>query len=591
MQQRPLPTLIRFGEFEFNPQTEELRRRGLRLKLSLQSAQVLSILLERAGELVTRQELQKQLWHEETFVDFDHGLNNAVNKLREVLGDSTARPRFIETLPRRGYRFLATADVIRSVRPSGKVMLAVLPFRNLSRDPDQDYFADGLTEEMIVQLGRLQPESLGVIACTTMMLYKSSEKTADAIAGELQVDYILEGSVRREGTRVRITAQLIQSSDEAHLWADSYQRELSDILRVQHSVARAVAAQIRLQLSAQAECRLATAGSVNPTAYDAYLKGRYHFNRYTPDGLARSIHYYQAAIAAHPGYAQAHAALAEAYTNLSFGLGAAAPRDCCPKARQAAAAALEADDSLAVAHALMGWTLLVCAWDWRGAEQELRQALALNRNSVEAHYYYSILLSALMRHEEALAEACAAKELDPLSLLMTTNIGWRHQFARRFAEAIAMFQKALEMSPEFFAARGNLGETYLLLGQPERALAEFEQMAPLGDSPWPVELLARAYSASGQKDRAEQMKQKLLGQAHESYVPPYRLALLSVGLGQYSQALDWLERAYEERDTWLIFSKTDPRLDPLRKDIRFRSLLRRIGFVSRTVRQQWTVKP
>src|SRR6266852_6083080 len=346
------PQVVRFGPFEADLHAGELRRHGLRIKLQEQPFQILAMLLERPGNVVTREELQKKLWPTDTFVDFDHGLGSAINKLRQALGDSAENPRYIETLPKRGFRFIAVVERGRGASgyfiwqrwhtrgaPQGKVMLVVLPFENLSRDPKQEFFSDGMTEEMITQLGGLEPQRLGVIARASAMQYKHSTKSAAQIGGELGVDYLLEGSARRAGGRVRITAQLIQVRDETHVWAESYEGDLRDILKLQREVAAAVAREIQLKLTPQQQARLGSTRPVNPEAHEAYLKGCFFWNKFTVEGLLRSEEYFQQAIDKDREYAPAYAGLATSYA-LQGNLSVLAPQEAYPKSKAAAARAI-----------------------------------------------------------------------------------------------------------------------------------------------------------------------------------------------------------------------------------------------------------
>lgn len=422
------PSIYRFGSFEFHSLTGELRKDGMRVHLEGQPVVILAMMLDRPNELVTREDFQKKLWPSDTFVDFEQSLNAAIRRLRSVLDDSAESPRYIETLARRGYRWIAplrdepptpTPEVVpahpRSTsrrmaawlvlaactvaatifltynglrsRPGGHtVMLVVLPFQNLSEDPQQEYFADGMTEEMITQLGSLNPEQLGVIARTSALQYKTSHKNAGVIARELNVNYLLEGSVRRYEQRIRVTAQLIQASDQAQIWADSYDSDIGDILKVQSEVAGAIAGQIRLQLTPQTKERLANTPRVNALAHDAYLQGQHAWDLRDKGGMARSIEQFQRAIEIDPSYANAHAALARAYA-LSPVYGIMPALEAMPRARDAATHAIALDDSLAGGHSMMGFIKAHYEYDWSAAEQEFQKALKLNPSDPYAHLF------------------------------------------------------------------------------------------------------------------------------------------------------------------------------------------------------------
>jgi TolB-like protein/DNA-binding winged helix-turn-helix (wHTH) protein len=438
--------VIRFGVFELDLAAGELRKSGIKVRLQEQPFQILSLLLERPGQVVTRDEIQQKLWPDGTFVDFEHSLNAAVKRLREALEDSADNPQFVETVPRRGYRFIYPVEghAARSRRwvwalalaalpalltlllalnvgglrdrlwpradsPAKRIMLAVLPCDNLSGDPEQEYFSDGMTDEMIAQLGRLQPARLGVIARTSAMHYKGTDKHVDEIGRELGVEYILECSVRREGDRVRITAQLIQVSDQTHLWAASYERELAGIFAIQSEVSRQIARSLEVELLPAERARPSGAGTINPEAYEAYLKGRYFWNKRTEEGIKKSLDYFQQAVARDPDYALAYSGLADAYLVGIF-VGYLPSQDNHPKGLAAALRAVELDDTLAEAHASLANFEI---GNWLVEEKELKRAIELNPNYAPARIWYAMHLSARGRHEEALAEGKKALELDP----------------------------------------------------------------------------------------------------------------------------------------------------------------------------------
>ena len=426
---------VRFGVFEFDFRSGELRKQGLKIKLRGQPVQVLAMLLEQAGEVVTREELQRKLWPADTFVDFEQSLNAAVKRLRQALDNSAENPRFVETLARQGYRFISPVHpagpasrlpepspkastvsqlgtrtrlvgilvvvvllvaaggyLVRRLWPrahvsAGNIRLVVLPFSNYSRDPSQEYLSDGITEEIITQLGSLHPEQLAVIARTSAMRYKSTK-----IGRELAVDYIVEGSVRRAGDRVRISAQLIQTSEQTHLWAKGYERDLRDILDVENEVARAIADEIRLKLTPQQQARLLKPNPVDPEAYEAYLRGRYYWNKRTSAGLKKGIEYFEQAIEKEPGYAFSYVGLADSW-NLLGDYQYLPPRETYPKAREAATKALEMDGTLAEAHTSLAFVMFEYDWDWSGAEREFKKGLELKPSYATGHLWYAYYLS------------------------------------------------------------------------------------------------------------------------------------------------------------------------------------------------------
>lgn len=623
------PTLLRFGVFEMNLRTGELRKAGALIKLQQQPFRVLAALARHAGELVTREELRNEVWGEQTFVDFEQGLNFCVKQVRAALGDQADTPRFVETLPRRGYRFiapveavagspgaeeaaaprarpplssgeprlprraglalfglaaaLALAQLVGRERPPAqagqaeRVRLAVLPFQDLSADPEQDFFAEGLTEEMIAQLGRLQPARLAVIARTSAMKYKDPARDIAAIGRELRVDYVVEGSVRYAQGRVRIAAKLIETGGQTQLWAETYERDLQDVLALQSEVARAVAAGVRLTLTPQTEARLARAARVDPEAYELFLRGRFFWNRRDAEGLRRSIEYFEKAIARQPDYALAYAGIADA--NIVLGDQGNAPAgEALPRARAAALRALQIDPSLAEAQASLAMVRGVYDWDWPGAEQGFRRAIDLNPSYATAHHWYAHLLRAIGRFEEAVAETRRAQELDPLSLIINSNVGSALFYAGRYGEAAAQYRRTIEMNPDWAPAHWGLGRTLRKLGRVPEALAEHAKAVDAShrDAGY-VCTLANALALAGRRAGAQELLAEMEARAQRQYVSPYDLALVHAGLGDVERALASLERAYSERHSSLRQLRVDERLDPVRSDPRFEALARRVG--------------
>jgi TolB-like protein/Flp pilus assembly protein TadD len=437
-------SVLRFEVFELDLKSQELRRSGLPVKLQPQPFKVLALLASRPNQVVTRDEIQQQIWDKDTFVDFQQGLNFCIKKIRTALADDSDKPRYIETLPRRGYRFIAPVE---ETGPR-KVMLAVLPLENLSADPEQEYFSDGLTEEMIAQLGRLHPESLGVISRTSAMRYKGTDKGADEIGRELGVSYILEGTVRREASQVRITAQLIQVSDQTHLWAESYDRDVAAVFAVQSEVAQRIAHSLEVELLPAQVTRPASASSINPEAHEAYLKGRYNMNKRTPQGLQKGLRYFEQAVEKDPEYALAYAGVADTYILLgSTQYALLSPEEAMPRAKGAATKALEINDSLAEAHASLANVKLIYKWDWAGAEREFQRTLALHPGYSHAHHWYSLQLAATGRTEEGFSAIRRARRLDPLSPIINVTVGWHFYLARQYDRAVEDLRNTLEMEP------------------------------------------------------------------------------------------------------------------------------------------------
>jgi TolB-like protein/DNA-binding winged helix-turn-helix (wHTH) protein/tetratricopeptide (TPR) repeat protein len=632
---RPAPAgspPVRFGVYELDVRTGELRKGGTRIRLQEQPFQVLAALVERPGEVVTRDELRERLWPSGVIVDFDHSLNKAVNKLRDALGDAADNPRFIETLPRRGYRFLVpvsdsvkrpnsvvdTDDVGHPARevlevsgfwskpriltglaivamalgvmalwrtwpaqagpPPGRIMLAVLPFRNLAGSPDEDYFSDGLTEEMIAELGRLTSDDrLGVIARTSAMHYKNTSRLVTEIGRELGVDYILEGSIRRAGRRVRITAQLVQIRDQTNLWSESYDRDLADVFAIQDDVASRIASSLALELLPPQRSSRVSAPTTDIVAHEEYLKGRFLWSKRTEDGLRGSLDHFQRAVAADPGYARGYVGLADSY-NLLADYGALAPADALPRARGAALRALEIDPRLAEAHASLAWTTLVYDRDIASAEQGFRRAIALNPGYASAHQWYAFCLKAAGRHEEAMREVRRAQELDPLSLIINAVVAWHHYYARQYDDAIAQARRVAALDPTFSRVHSYLGWSLLEKGEYAPALEALQKATDLfGNSPARRAEMAHALAVAGRTAEARRVLGEMTTLAQTQYVEADLIARIHVGLGDRDRAFAWLERALAEHAPKLVLLRVDPRVDSLRSDPRFADLLRRAG--------------
>jgi TolB-like protein/DNA-binding winged helix-turn-helix (wHTH) protein/Tfp pilus assembly protein PilF len=641
---------IRTGLFEIDLASGQMHKNGRRVPLQEQPFRVLAMLLESPGEAVTRQELQARLWPADTYVGFDEGLNTAIRKLRTAFSDSAANPRFIETLPRRGYRFIAplsatgtesgfygnsvvvdpepprqdeqqantpdhpafSAEVLRwpwktvgvgvalvlvvavtayLVRthtypgPQKRTMLAVLPFQNLSNDPRQEYFSDGLTEETITDLGQLSPEHLGVIARTSAMAYKHTGKSVSQIGHELGVDYILEGSVRREGGKARVSAQLIRVSDQTHLWAQNYDRDLQDLLDVQNDLGKAIAEQVRANLTPQRQFELSRKHMVNPEAYDLYLKGRFYWNQRTPDAIKESIGYFQQATARDSNFALAYAGLADAY-NISNIIGPVSPRDSFPQAKAAATRAILLDPSLAEAHAALGMEKSHYEFDFPGAETEFLKAIEVNPNSTYAHLFYSnCFLMPMGRQTQAIAENKMALQLDPLSLPINNFMGMTYIFAADYGSAYRQFQHTIAMDPSFPLAHEYFGWLLTTMGRYREAIKENEKSDVLvGASPEEAAakatIMLRALESGGEKGFWQKHLDLDLAAMKQpgSYVPSSTLAADYALAGENDKAFAWLDKAYDEREGQSVtLLKVDPSFKNLRSDPRFSALLQKIG--------------
>jgi TolB-like protein/DNA-binding winged helix-turn-helix (wHTH) protein/Tfp pilus assembly protein PilF len=627
-------SVVRFGTYEVSFQSGEVRKAGLRIRIQQQPMKLLEILLERPAEVVTREELRGRIWPNESFGDFDQALNIAIAKLRSALGDSAENPRFIETLPKRGYRFIADVSIVdagaRTKRPEAEAegmlgtesghqvqgvgltiapkrrlwptrpvivalvvglsilavwvfrshggsptvirSLAVLPLDNLSGDASQDYFADGMTDELITDLAQIS--ALRVISRTSVMVYKGARKPLSEIARELNVDAVVEGTVLRSGERVRITAQLIQAPADKHLWAESYEGDLHDTLALQKEVASAIAGQIRIELTPKEQAGLKNAKVVNPEAYEAYLKGRYFWNRRTADGLKRAVDYFDQAIQKDPNYAQAYAGLADSYDLLGdWEYGVLAPNEAYPKAKAAAVKALELDNTLGEAHASLAFSLDVFDWDWGSAEREFRRAIALNPGYATAHHWYAWHLSEMGRNSEAIAEMRKAENLDPLSLIISADMAELLLVAHLNDEAIEQSRRTVDMDPNFAIAHYELGQAFVQEHSYNEAIAEFHQAIELSGGSIPcTSNLAYAYAVSNKRNEAVKI---LIDLKTRSTRNGSEIALIYVGLGEKDRAMQWLEKAYEEHFNPSILLR--PAFDPLRSDPRFQNLVHRVG--------------
>jgi len=629
--------IFRFGPYESRPRTRELLKHGSRLKIRPQPLQILNLLLSRAGDVVTREELRQELWTSDTFVDFERGLNSSVMELRAVLGDSAARGTYIETLVKIGYRFVAPVEVIerslgavlpqpklvaalppeQDVAPhipalrtkphkrswrwgiilvaamalvtviayvqfsrerhklaSGRIMLAVLPFENLTGDAGQDYFSDGLTEEMIAQMGRLDPNRIGVIARTSVMHYKNTALQLPQIAQDLHVQYVLEGSVRRDSDRVRINAELIQVKEQVPLWSRQYDRELSNLLALQDEIAHEVAEEIQLALgdarNASKRRPSIAAPATSYEAYDLYLKGRYFWNKRNAQSFRQAAEYFQLAIDKDPNYAPAYAGLADTFSMMSS-YGYAPPAEFIPKARAAALKALQIDESLAGAHASMAVIAQNYDWDWPRAEREYRRAIQLDPGYATAHQWYAECLGFEGRFDEAFAESDRARKLDPLSLIISADYAALLYFSRQYDRSIEEFRRVLEMEPNFPRA-------YIVIfplvekGLFAEALADVDKWKRVVDSPWPLSVQVYVYARSGQIDQARITLQKLQHMDQRQFIDPAAILMAHVGMDDKDETFAWLQKCYDARSP-LTTLKVDPMYDPLRSDPRFQKLL------------------
>jgi TolB-like protein/DNA-binding winged helix-turn-helix (wHTH) protein/Tfp pilus assembly protein PilF len=618
----PSRPLLRFGLFEADLDQRELRKDGRKVSLQEQPFQVLALLLERPGELVTREELQARLWPDGVFVDFEQGLNSAIKKLRAALGDSAESPRFVETLARRGYRFLGSVETVPHAFPAAPretgdrkgrrlilaatglaivvgglygtlgrwsstsgpvrpVMLVVLPFENLSQSPEEDYLSDGLTEEMIALMGRLHPGGLGVIGRASAMSYRNTRKRADEIGRDLGVDYLVSGSVRRTGARLRVTAELVRTRDQVQVWSASYDRELGDALDLQSELARAIVAEMPVRTAAAGSAPAARPQRVNPLAYESYLRGRYLLNRWTLEATREATASFERAVAEDPGYAPAWAFLGSALT-VSAHMRGLAPKEAMARARPALSKAIALDPGLAEVHSHDGWLKLTYEWQFEAAAEAFRRALALNPSFANAREGLALYEAAMGRVEESVAEMRRARELDPLFVPASADLCLVLYYGRRFEEAGGECQKALEMDPGSLPAHLFLTRLLEAQGRHEEAIESRIQAVAVnsGRQPWFShwrDQLRRVIRASGweaaHRDLIAWMKGNLQNDPQLAYSIAEEYALLGDG----AAALTWLEQAVDQRRYHLAFLKVEPRFDLLRGEPRFQSLLRRVG--------------
>jgi TolB-like protein/DNA-binding winged helix-turn-helix (wHTH) protein/Flp pilus assembly protein TadD len=644
-----------FADFTLQASEHHLRRGTQEIYLRPKTFETLLYLVKRHGHLVGKDELLDRVWAN-TIVT-DAAMAHCIEEIRKALGDDAYQPRFLKTIPRVGYKFIApviainvteegiveeeftavkvklieedqesadkfdasTAATVPEVRRAPSLFrlpslllsywslvsqkitllivifllliagglflnnrshhaihsLAVLPFTNLNADPAQDYFADGMTEALITELAKIS--AVRVISRTSVMQYKGAYRPLPEIARELHVDAVVEGSLLYSGEHVRITTQLIQASPERHLWAESYQREMGDILSLHNEVTRAIAKEIKAKLTPHEKAHLDKFRQVKPEAYQAYLKGRHFWNKRTPEGFNKGIEYFNQAIAIDPSYAPAFAGLADCY-NLLDDYNVLPPDEAVPLAKAAAEKALAIDSALAEAHASLGFALVRYDWDWIGAEKELKRAIELKPNYADAHHWYALQLAMMGRFEEAINEIFKAQKLDPLSLIINANIGWLYFFERNYDLAKEQLKRTLEMDQNFIAAHVKLGWVYEQEGKYEEAIAQFKNALALsGDDDETIGLFGTCYALSGRRAEAIKIANKLIAQSKQRYISAFWIAIIYASLGEKEYVFEWLNKGAAERNVGMVWLKVEPKLDRFRSDPRFFELSRIIG--------------
>jgi TolB-like protein/DNA-binding winged helix-turn-helix (wHTH) protein/Flp pilus assembly protein TadD len=639
------PGIVRFGDYEADLGSGELRKGGRKVRLQERPFQILAILLEQPGEIVTREAFSSRLWPANTFVDFDHSLNSSIKKLRDALGDDADHPLFVETLGGRGYRFIAPLRgpepaPARDLRPvpalavvaepapaapdepaaptrasrtalSGRSLtlflvvlvvllglvvghnaveqqrqrkkdrlsqsqtrsIAVLPLENLSNDPAQEFFADGMTDELITQLARLR--SLRVISRRSIIRYRGTKESVPQIARELGVDVIVEGSVARAGDRIRINVQVIDAATDHHMWARSYERDLRDVLALQGEVARAIVTEAPVARDMAELTRASAISPVSAAMYESYLKGLYYIGRETEEGLRQGVEHLKAALQVEPEYAPAWAALADAYYYLSNVY--VPPAQAMPLARAAAERALKIDDTLASAHTSLGLVQLYYDRNLQAAERELSRAIALTPNDGTAHLWYGMYWALRRRPENSLPELKLAQQLDPLSPQTRTNVGLALFFVREYDQAVAFSRESLKLDPGSWGAYASLAGALEGKGEIDQAIVSWRQASDLSGSPVMLSCLGHAYAVAGDRPAAGKVLSALSDRSKREFVPAHAFATVYVGLGDREQTLAWLEKAYRDNSESFVELGADSRFDPLRSDSRFVALLRRVG--------------
>ncbi len=568
---------VRFGNFEVDLVSSEIYRKGKRIQVQEQPFRILAMLLKRPGEMVTREALRLALWPEDTFVDFEAGLNTAMRKLRSALADDAEQPRYVETLPRRGYRFIAPLQPSR--KSSRRIdSLAVLPFAGESDDPKIEYLSEGITESLIDALSEI-PALKRVIARSSVYRYKGTQLDLREVGRALGVRAVLTGKLRLRADRLAVSAELLDTSDLRHVWGGNYQRSLDQASGLQDDIAGAIADELKLKLSPRPK-RAPARHTTDLAAYHLYLQGRYWWNKRPSQGaVQRAIEFFNLAIARDPRFALPHVGLADSYNTLAaWESGIMAPKEAFPMARAAASQALKADPTLAEAHTSLAYAEFHFGWNWQRAEEEFHRSLSLNPNYAYGRHWYSHYLVATGRIIESLAESIRIIELDPFDLIINVHLSWHYYMARQHAEALDQAERTLAMEPAFHWGYFFRGVALEQLQRPRDAVDSLRKSVELsGGSTVMLSALGHAYAAAGDRRSARELLATLNETSRQRYVSSYEIALIHAAIGEHDRAFEWFDRAVEERSGWLPYLNAEPRLDHLRSDPRLSALATRIG--------------
>jgi TolB-like protein/Tfp pilus assembly protein PilF len=554
---------IRFGPFELDLRAAELRKHSLRIRLQDQPFQILRMLLECPGDVVLREEIRNQLWPNDTVVEFEHSINTAVKRLRDALGESADKPRYVETLAKRGYRFIGQVEALKAIDT-----LAVLPFANVGNDANTEYLSDGITDGITNNLSQLA--GLRVTARSMVFAYKGKTVNPQQAGKDLKVRAVLTGSVTERGGVLIIRAELMDVANASQLWGEQYRRKMADIMAIEAEISQEISQRLRPKLTGEDRARLARRATENTEAYQLYLKGRHYWNQRTIEGLRKAIDSFQQAIDKDRAYARAYAGLADAYNSIGF-RGAAPAKEVFPNARAAATRALALDDTLSEAHISLASVRYLYDWDWPAAESEFKRAIELDPDYAVGHDFYGHFLQMMNRTAESTREFQRAQALDPVSLPINARSGIQLYFTHQFDRAIEQLGKTLELDANFPSTRESLAMCYLAKSMSSDAIELVK------DLPGPPVLLAIAYAQAGRTGDAEKLLRQMEEMAKIMYISPVDFAYVYAALGQKDTAIQWLEKGYEARAAQMIFLGWDPKVDSLRSDASFKDLLRRVG--------------